>query len=126
MRLMGAHEIRVRLGGISRQRVYQLTTRNDFPEPVAGLARGKIWLADDVEAWIVNRRGPTEPTSIAPRRRRRPHPLTDSLRAEGPNGSICMCQDLHMPAGVPMAMQCPEMNVPKSVTPGRLHPTCIE
>jgi predicted DNA-binding transcriptional regulator AlpA len=56
MRLMGAHEIRVSLGGISRQRVYQITTRRDFPKPVAELARGKVWLADDVEAWIVSHR----------------------------------------------------------------------
>jgi predicted DNA-binding transcriptional regulator AlpA len=56
MRLMGAHEIRVRLGGISRQRVYQITTRQDFPEPVADLAHGKIWHADDVEAWILSHR----------------------------------------------------------------------
>lgn len=52
MQLMGAHEIRVRLGGISRQRVYQITSRADFPKPVADLAQGKIWLAKDVEAWI--------------------------------------------------------------------------
>jgi prophage regulatory protein len=53
---MGAHEIRIRLGGISRQRVYQLTSRADFPAPVADLAQGKIWRADDVEAWITARR----------------------------------------------------------------------
>lgn len=52
IRLMGAHEIRVRLGGISRQRVYQITSRADFPEPVADLAQGKVWAAEDVEAWI--------------------------------------------------------------------------
>jgi prophage regulatory protein len=56
LRLMGAHEIRVRIGRISRQRVYQLARRPDFPAPVADLAQGKIWLADDVEAWIVARR----------------------------------------------------------------------
>jgi predicted DNA-binding transcriptional regulator AlpA len=54
---MGAHEVRVRLGGISRQRVYQLTCRRDFPTPVAELGQGKIWLADDIEAWIAQRRG---------------------------------------------------------------------
>lgn len=31
--LMGAAEIRERLGGISRQRVYQLTNHLDFPAP---------------------------------------------------------------------------------------------
>lgn len=49
---MGAHEIRLRLGGVSRQRAYQITQRADFPAPVAELGQGKIWLADDVEAWI--------------------------------------------------------------------------
>jgi prophage regulatory protein len=55
MRLVGAHEIRLLLGGVSRQRVYQLTSRADFPAPVADLAQGKIWLAADVEAWIKRR-----------------------------------------------------------------------
>jgi prophage regulatory protein len=54
--LMGAHEIRVRLGGISRQRVYQLTSRADFPSPIADLVQGKVWLSADVEAWIATRR----------------------------------------------------------------------
>ena len=53
---MGAHEIRVRLGGVSRQRVYQLTSRADFPTPVADLVQGKVWLAADVEVWIATRR----------------------------------------------------------------------
>jgi prophage regulatory protein len=55
-RLVGAHEIRVRLGGISRQRVYQITSRSDFPRPVADLVQGRIWLLDDVDAWITARR----------------------------------------------------------------------
>jgi predicted DNA-binding transcriptional regulator AlpA len=55
LRLVGAHEIRVRLGGVSRQRVYQLTSRPDFPAPVADLAQGKVWLVDDVDAWIAGR-----------------------------------------------------------------------
>jgi predicted DNA-binding transcriptional regulator AlpA len=53
---MGTHEIRVRLGGISRQRAYELTMRRSFPEPVADLAQGKVWLADDVERWIAEHR----------------------------------------------------------------------
>lgn len=56
LHLMGAHEIRVRLGGISRQRTYQLTRRADFPSPVADLQAGKVWRAEDVEAWIKARR----------------------------------------------------------------------
>lgn len=50
--LMGAHEIRVRLGGMSRQRVYQITNHQNFPAPVAELEMGKVWDGDDVEAWI--------------------------------------------------------------------------
>lgn len=44
------------LGGISKQRVYQITSRRDFPEPVAELAQGKVWRASDVERWIRKRR----------------------------------------------------------------------
>lgn len=57
---MGAHEIRVRLGGISRQRVYQITSRAGFPVPVADLQAGKVWAARDVEAWIAEHR-PEDP-----------------------------------------------------------------
>lgn len=53
--MVGAHEIRIRLGGVSRQRVYQLTCRDDFPTPVADLVQGKVWLAADVETWIAAR-----------------------------------------------------------------------
>lgn len=56
LRLMGAHEIRVRLGGISRQRVYQITSRPDFPKPAADLLQGKVLLAEDVDAWITAKR----------------------------------------------------------------------
>jgi prophage regulatory protein len=55
LNLMGSAEIRVRLGGISRQRVYQITQRRDFPEPVAKLEMGNVRLAEDVEAWIRSR-----------------------------------------------------------------------
>ncbi|MEU4622008.1 DNA-binding protein [Actinoplanes sp. NPDC023801] len=57
LRLVGAHEIRIRLGGVSRQRAYQITSRADFPKPIADLVQGKIWLAEDVENWMaVHRR----------------------------------------------------------------------
>lgn len=52
MRLVGAHEIRQMLGGVSKQRAYQITSRADFPKPVAELAMGKVWRASDVERWI--------------------------------------------------------------------------
>jgi prophage regulatory protein len=60
LHLMGTHEIRVRLGDISRQRAYQLTTRRDFPAPVANLAMGSVWLAEDVEEWIKTHRNETD------------------------------------------------------------------
>ncbi|GIE84134.1 hypothetical protein Are01nite_06140 [Actinoplanes regularis] len=41
IRLMGAHEIRIRLGGVSRQRAYQITSRADFPKPVADWPRAR-------------------------------------------------------------------------------------
>ena len=56
VRLVGTQEIRVRLGGVSRQRVYQLTRRSDFPKPIAQLAQGSVWLAEDVDRWIASRR----------------------------------------------------------------------
>ena len=49
---MGAAEIRQRLGGISRRRVYQLTQRPDWPAPYDELVQGKVWRREDIEAWI--------------------------------------------------------------------------
>jgi len=51
MRLVGTQEIRTMFGGISRQRVYELTSRADFPPPLAVLGMGKVWRYDDVLAW---------------------------------------------------------------------------
>ena len=52
---MGASEIGERLR-ISRQRTYQLINRRTFPEPLAVLAMGQVWLAADVEEWIARER----------------------------------------------------------------------
>ena len=49
--LAGAAEIGRMLGGISRQRVQQLVSRPDFPEPFEVLDMGKVWKRADVEAW---------------------------------------------------------------------------
>lgn len=65
LRLVGAHEIRD-LIGVSRQRVYQLAGRSDFPRPVATLAQGKIWLVNEIEAWIGANRAPAPATSARP------------------------------------------------------------
>jgi hypothetical protein len=55
---MGARELQRLLGDVSRQRAYQISIRPGFPPPVASLAQGKVWLADDVEAWArQHRRG---------------------------------------------------------------------
>jgi predicted DNA-binding transcriptional regulator AlpA len=48
--LLGSAEVAEMLG-VSRQRVHQLVTRSDFPEPVAVLSGGRIWRRGDVEAW---------------------------------------------------------------------------
>jgi len=56
MVLLGINELRGRLGGVSRQRVDQVTRRADFPRPCAELAQGRIWLGEDVERWFEQRR----------------------------------------------------------------------
>ena len=52
---MGAAEIARRLG-YSRQWTSQIINRRTFPEPIATLAVGQIWLAQDVEDWIEENR----------------------------------------------------------------------
>ena len=49
--LVGITEIAKRLR-LSRQRAHVLATGDDFPRPVEGLARGRVWKAADVERWI--------------------------------------------------------------------------
>ena len=48
--LVGTAEIAEMLG-LSRQRVHQLTSKPDFPQPLAVLAAGVIWRREDVEEW---------------------------------------------------------------------------
>jgi predicted DNA-binding transcriptional regulator AlpA len=48
--LVGVAEI-ADLLGVSRQRVDQLAERDDFPNPAAVLAAGRIWKRADIEAW---------------------------------------------------------------------------
>jgi prophage regulatory protein len=48
---MGVAEI-AKLLGVSRQRVDQLVRLGaGFPEPVAELEAGRIWLAEDIDKW---------------------------------------------------------------------------
>lgn len=51
VKLMGAAEIQRRLN-LGRNRVFQITSNRNFPEPYAELTMGNVWAADDVEAWI--------------------------------------------------------------------------
>ena len=53
--------------GVSRQRVYQLATRSDFPQPIAELAQGKVWALVDIETWIGIYRGAgAKPEDVVP------------------------------------------------------------
>lgn len=52
---MGAGEIAKRLG-LSRQRVQQLSERDDWPVPYDELAMGRVWLKSDIELWITYQR----------------------------------------------------------------------
>lgn len=58
-KLVGAAEIGEMLG-VSRQRVQQLVSRPDWPEPAVVLAMGKVWRAEDVQAWIAEHRPAAE------------------------------------------------------------------
>lgn len=59
-RLMGQSEIATRLG-VTGTRVGQLTHDPDFPLPLAHLRAGKVWLADDIEAWAAEHRPTADP-----------------------------------------------------------------
>ncbi|MEU8660054.1 DNA-binding protein [Actinoplanes philippinensis] len=65
--LVGNYEIRMLLGGLSRQRAYLITRQPGFPEPIAELGQGKVWLGEQVEEWIKKHR----PRGVA-RKRLRP------------------------------------------------------
>lgn len=48
--MVAAAEIGAMLG-LSRQRVSQVTVKEDFPAPIAALTVGKVWAYADVRAW---------------------------------------------------------------------------
>jgi len=51
MELLGLTEVAA-LVDLSRQRILQLIESDpDFPEPVAELARGRVWDRKDIERW---------------------------------------------------------------------------
>jgi len=41
---------------VGRQRAYTISREKGFPDPVAKVKAGRIWLAEDVEAWIAANR----------------------------------------------------------------------
>lgn len=49
-RLWGLHEMATYYA-ITRQLAAKWSTRSDFPAPLAELAMGKVWDADQVTAW---------------------------------------------------------------------------
>jgi predicted DNA-binding transcriptional regulator AlpA len=49
--LLGISAIARRLG-MSRQRVFVLADRDDFPRPAYKLETGRLWHVTDVEKWI--------------------------------------------------------------------------
>lgn len=55
IRLAGPQEVRDLLG-VSRQWAAQITQRKGFPDPIAVLAIGPVWLVDEVEAWAAENR----------------------------------------------------------------------
>ena len=50
--LVGIAEIAEMLG-VSTRRVDVLSRQRDFPEPVASLTGGRIWLRPDIEKWAM-------------------------------------------------------------------------
>jgi predicted DNA-binding transcriptional regulator AlpA len=48
--VVGATEA-ARMLGVSRQRLYQLAEREDFPPPMVQLAAGPVWLTDSIRAF---------------------------------------------------------------------------
>ena len=49
-RLVGRGEL-LKMFGVSRTRLVQITAAADFPQPVADLIGGKIWDLADIQAW---------------------------------------------------------------------------
>jgi prophage regulatory protein len=58
VRVIGADELRTRLGGISKQRVYKIARKPSFPTPAVVLKQGTLWLTDEVDSWIKIHRPP--------------------------------------------------------------------
>jgi predicted DNA-binding transcriptional regulator AlpA len=50
LRLAGLAEV-AELLGVNKRSASRYVRRPDFPEPLARLASGPIWAADEIEAW---------------------------------------------------------------------------
>lgn len=48
--LVGLAEV-AEILGVNRQRAHQIAYTKGFPDPVARLAMGPVWLREDVEQW---------------------------------------------------------------------------
>ena len=64
-RLMGLREIGARLN-VGRQRAHQITTHPTFPDAHDVIHAGRVWLTEDVEAWIAVRRPEANANGKAP------------------------------------------------------------
>jgi predicted DNA-binding transcriptional regulator AlpA len=67
LRIVGVAEIKD-LIGVSRQRVYQMAKKPDFPRPYATMAQGQVWQTGEIEAWIAEHRDPAKrrPATVLP------------------------------------------------------------
>jgi prophage regulatory protein len=63
--LIGMGEL-IKLMGVSRSRVAQISSRTDFPAPVASLIMGSIWNLDDIRAWAEQRGRVLDFEALAP------------------------------------------------------------
>ena len=59
-RLVGVAEAATLLGW-DRRRIFTYLSRGSFPDPVAGLASGRVWLRSDIETFAQTRRRTRRP-----------------------------------------------------------------
>jgi len=72
LRLAGLAEV-AEMVGVSRRTAARYVNRSDFPEPVARLRAGPIWLAEDVDTWVRNVAQPARGRPLKAPRDRRAH-----------------------------------------------------
>jgi predicted DNA-binding transcriptional regulator AlpA len=47
--------------GVHKRTVQRYIARDDFPEPIGRLARGRVWRREDIEKWGADRPKPGRP-----------------------------------------------------------------